>query len=55
MLLKAKTERDEHIVKVWEWKDFVPALEKQHMILTPFCDLTEWEEQVKVCLYIEYI
>lgn len=30
-----------------KWEDFVPQLEKQCMVLTPFCDLTEWEEKVK--------
>ena len=25
----------------------MPQLERQCMVLTPFCDLTEWEEKVK--------
>lgn len=45
---KSKRERDEKIVQVWEWKDFVPALNRHCLVLTPFCDLTEWEEKVKV-------
>jgi prolyl-tRNA synthetase len=45
---KSKRERDEKIVQVLEWKDFVPALNRQCLVLTPFCDLTEWEEKVKV-------
>ena len=44
---KSKKERDEKTVKVYEWKDFVPALEQSCLILTPFCDETEWEEIVK--------
>eukprot|EP00595_Chromulina_sp_UTEXLB2642_P000775 CAMPEP_0196763590 /NCGR_PEP_ID=MMETSP1095-20130614/4390_1 /TAXON_ID=96789 ORGANISM="Chromulina nebulosa, Strain UTEXLB2642" /NCGR_SAMPLE_ID=MMETSP1095 /ASSEMBLY_ACC=CAM_ASM_000446 /LENGTH=685 /DNA_ID=CAMNT_0042117129 /DNA_START=9 /DNA_END=2063 /DNA_ORIENTATION=- len=47
MFIKAKTERDSHIVTVTKWEDFVPALEKQNLVLTPFCDITEWEEKVK--------
>lgn len=45
---KARSARDEKIVQVTEWKDFVPALERQCMVLTPFCDQKEWEEKVKV-------
>jgi prolyl-tRNA synthetase len=45
---KSKRERDEKIVQVLEWKDFVPALNRHCLVLTPFCDLIEWEEKVKV-------
>jgi len=38
---KAKVE---HVLK---WEDFVPALQLGKMVLTPFCDETEWEENVK--------
>ena len=47
LLSKARKSRDDNIVKVWEWKDFVPALQKGHMVLTPFCNETEFEELVK--------
>jgi len=47
MLNKARSGRDEKLVQVTEWKDFVPALNRQCMVLTPFCDQTEWEEKVK--------
>lgn len=47
MFTKAKAGRDEKLVQVTEWKDFVPNLEKGCMVLTPFCDLAEWEEKVK--------
>jgi len=49
MFDKVKKERDEHMVKVMEWKDFVPNLEKGNLILTPWCDPKneEWEEKVK--------
>ena len=46
---KAKAGRDEKLVTVLTWEDFVPALEKDCMVLTPFCDLAEWEDMVKVC------
>lgn len=48
MFKKAKEGRDEKIVQVTKWEDFVPALERQCMVLTPFCDLAEWEDKVKV-------
>jgi prolyl-tRNA synthetase len=44
---KAKAGRDEKLVTVMEWKDFVPALEKSCLVLTPFCDESDWEEKVK--------
>eukprot|EP00604_Paraphysomonas_vestita_P002376 CAMPEP_0174819574 /NCGR_PEP_ID=MMETSP1107-20130205/2893_1 /TAXON_ID=36770 /ORGANISM="Paraphysomonas vestita, Strain GFlagA" /LENGTH=425 /DNA_ID=CAMNT_0016033333 /DNA_START=729 /DNA_END=2006 /DNA_ORIENTATION=+ len=44
---KSKRERDEKIVQVTEWKDFVPALNRHCLVLTPFCDQREWEEKVK--------
>ena len=48
---KSKRERDEKIVQVTEWKDFVPALNRHCLVLTPFCDQREWEEKVKVLTF----
>lgn len=49
MFEKAKATRDSHVVQVTEWKDFVPALEKRYLVLTPWCgpEHQEWEEWVK--------
>jgi len=49
MFAKAREDRDRHIVKVTEWKDFVPNLEKNNLVLTPWCggEHQEWEEHVK--------
>jgi len=49
MFSKAKTARDEHLVKVTDWKDFVPNLEKNNLVLTPWCggEHQDWEEVVK--------
>eukprot|EP01006_Ploeotia_vitrea_P038679 TRINITY_DN66266_c2_g3_i2.p1 TRINITY_DN66266_c2_g3~~TRINITY_DN66266_c2_g3_i2.p1 ORF type:complete len:478 (-),score=-9.56 TRINITY_DN66266_c2_g3_i2:17-1450(-) len=47
LFTNAKNQRNEKIVKVYEWKDFVPAIEQKNMILTPFCDESDWEEKVK--------
>jgi len=48
MFQKAKSGRDEKLVTVTEWKDFVPALNRNCLVLTPFCDEKEWEKEVKV-------
>jgi len=49
MFEKAKAARDEHLVKVTEWKDFVPNLELNNLVLTPWCggEHKDWEEWVK--------
>lgn len=49
MFTKAKEVRDAHIVQVTEWKDFVPALEGNNLVLSPWCggEHQEWEEWVK--------
>jgi prolyl-tRNA synthetase len=49
MFEKAKKTRDEHVVQVTEWKDFVPNLELNNLVLTPWCgpEHEDWEEWVK--------
>ncbi|CAM9634664.1 unnamed protein product, partial [Discosporangium mesarthrocarpum] len=47
LLDKARSERDEHFRQVTDWADFVPALNRNDIVLTPFCNETEWEEKVK--------
>ena len=49
MLQKAKAARDEHLVQITEWKDFVPNLEKNNLVLTPWVggEHSDWEEWVK--------
>ena len=47
MFAKAKAGRDEKLVQVTRWEDFVPALEKGCLVLTPFVDNAEWEDKVK--------
>eukprot|EP00934_Nitzschia_sp_Nitz4_P003060 Nitzschia sp. Nitz4//scaffold31_size150131//57555//60853//NITZ4_002825-RA/size150131-processed-gene-0.106-mRNA-1//1//CDS//3329547650//3050//frame0 len=49
MFEKAKAQRDEHVVSVTDWKDFVPNLEKNNLVLTPWCgpEHEDWEEWVK--------
>lgn len=49
MFQKAKEARDSHIATVTEWKDFVPNLELNNLIMTPWCggEHRDWEEWVK--------
>ena len=49
MFAKAKEARDSHVVKVTDWKDFVPNLEKNNLVLVPWCggEHQEWEEKAK--------
>ena len=49
MFTKALKFRDDHLVKVTEWKDFVPNLELHNLVLTPWCggEHQDWEEWVK--------
>jgi prolyl-tRNA synthetase len=49
MFEKAVAERDRHVAKITEWKDFVPNLEKNNLVLTPWCggEHEDWEEWVK--------
>jgi len=47
--LYAKAEKDlnEHTAVVEEWDDFLTSLNKQNIIMTPFCGEKECEEQIK--------
>lgn len=47
MYSKAKAEYDSHVIKVTEWADFVPALDKKNVILTPFCKMEACEDKIK--------
>ena len=47
MLARAQKERDEALVRVMKWEDFVPTIGEGKLALTPFCNETEWEEAVK--------
>eukprot|EP00559_Dactyliosolen_fragilissimus_P001160 CAMPEP_0184864196 /NCGR_PEP_ID=MMETSP0580-20130426/14077_1 /TAXON_ID=1118495 /ORGANISM="Dactyliosolen fragilissimus" /LENGTH=1029 /DNA_ID=CAMNT_0027362881 /DNA_START=9 /DNA_END=3095 /DNA_ORIENTATION=+ len=49
MFEKAKSARNEHLVQITEWKDFVPNLEKNNLVLTPWCggENQDWEDWVK--------
>lgn len=46
-LSKAKAARDEKIVKIDSWQEFLPALDQRTMVLAPWCEQMECEIDVK--------
>lgn len=44
---KARAMRDDKIVQVFQWSQFVPALDERTMVLAPWCERTVCEEDVK--------
>jgi len=47
MLAKATAHRDANIENVSKWADFVPALNRQKLVLAPFCNTKECEKDIK--------
>jgi len=47
LLAKATAERDQHVIKVTEWSQFVPALDGKNITLCAWCDTTACEDAVK--------
>ena len=47
LLAKATAERNARISKITSWPEFVPALDRKHMVLAPWCEDPDSEEWVK--------
>jgi hypothetical protein len=47
MFAQATADRDAKLSQVTEWKDFLVALDKGHMVLVPFCGDEDAEEWIK--------
>jgi prolyl-tRNA synthetase len=47
MLAAARATRDSHLSTLSDFASFVPALDKGHMVLAPWCETIECEEWVK--------
>ncbi len=47
MYERAKAEYDSHVIKVTDWKDFVPTLDKKNVILIPWCNTSPCEDAIK--------
>lgn len=55
MLEKARKEMNDHIVVVTEWKNFVPNLNKNNIVVIPWCEEKECEEAIKKLSAEEYV
>jgi prolyl-tRNA synthetase len=49
LLARATEKRDQSIIDVATWEDFVPALSKKCICRVPWCNTTECEEKIKEC------
>ena len=47
MLNNARADRDSLLSVVTEWSNFVPTLDLGHMVLAPWCERVECEENIK--------
>ncbi|KAJ3074253.1 ribose-phosphate pyrophosphokinase 1, partial [Quaeritorhiza haematococci] len=47
MFAKAKAERDEHLVRLEAWDNFVETLDRKCLVLVPWCERIECEDDVK--------
>ncbi|KAL4209915.1 prolyl-tRNA synthetase [Rhizopus microsporus] len=47
MFKRAKQKMDESIVRVNKWEDFVPTLNQKKLLLVPWCNRTECEDDIK--------
>ncbi|KAJ1891708.1 hypothetical protein LPJ66_006770 [Kickxella alabastrina] len=47
MLARARKEMEDHTKIVLKWADFVPALNNKCMVLIPWCERSECEDQIK--------
>jgi prolyl-tRNA synthetase len=47
LFAKAKAALDDGIVKVTKWEEVTPALNKRKLVLAPWCEDPETEEQMK--------
>ena len=47
MFTRAKKEFDQHVVKLTDWKDVVPALDAKNVMLVPWCEDSDCEDTIK--------
>lgn len=47
MLQRATAQRDSQLSRVYKFDDFIPALDKKHIVLAPWCNTIHCEETVK--------
>ncbi|KAJ2554897.1 hypothetical protein EV175_002435 [Coemansia sp. RSA 1933] len=47
MLARARATMDSRIKTVYKWEDFVPTLNNKCLVLTPWCERSDCEDQIK--------
>ena len=47
MFIRAKETYDSRVVKVHNWKDVVPTLDGRNLILIPWCNESQCEDEIK--------
>ncbi|GAM23825.1 hypothetical protein SAMD00019534_070000 [Acytostelium subglobosum LB1] len=47
LLARATKTRNESITPITQWPEFVPTLDKRHLVLAPWCEVPECEDGVK--------
>ena len=47
MFAKAKTAFDEHLYKIDKWEQVVPALDSKNVLILPWCEAEECEDDIK--------
>lgn len=55
MLAKARKTFDEHLKIVYEWKDFVPTLNSNSVVVMPWCEVEACEDAIKDRSAREYV
>ena len=47
MFTRAKREFEQHVIKLTKWSDVVPTLDGKNVILVPWCEESECEDEIK--------
>jgi prolyl-tRNA synthetase len=47
MFVRAKQQFDSHVIKLHHWKDVVPTLDAKNLILIPWCNEGQCEDEIK--------
>ncbi|KAN0014837.1 hypothetical protein ACTFIU_001156 [Dictyostelium citrinum] len=47
LFARAVKERNDHIVTINQWNEFVPALDKKNIVLAPWCEKVSCEDSIK--------
>ena len=48
MFSRAKKLRDTHLISITNWDEFIPALDAKNLVLAPWCEAVECEEDIRV-------